>query len=29
MRDLSARHTTLHLGMADFRSSAGCLDAEQ
>ncbi|MFE1437177.1 integrase [Streptomyces sp. NPDC058739] len=29
MRDLAARHTTVHLGMPDFRSSAGRLDAEQ
>ncbi|MFI0218799.1 hypothetical protein [Streptomyces lydicus] len=29
MRDLAARHTTVHLGMPDFRSSAGRFDAEQ
>ncbi|MFE3638684.1 hypothetical protein [Streptomyces sp. NPDC059168] len=28
MRDLATRHTTVHLGMPDFRSSAG-VDAEQ
>ncbi|MER5398153.1 hypothetical protein [Streptomyces sp. NPDC002599] len=25
MRDVAARHTTVHLGMPDFRSSAGRL----
>ncbi|MFF3420843.1 hypothetical protein ACFYW9_40310 [Streptomyces sp. NPDC002698] len=25
MRDVAARHTTVHLGMSDFRSSAGRL----
>lgn len=29
MRDLAARRTTVRLGMPDFRSSAGHLDAEQ
>ncbi|MEV7090746.1 hypothetical protein AB0O07_33630 [Streptomyces sp. NPDC093085] len=28
MRDLAARHTTVHLGMPDFRGSAGRLDTE-
>ncbi|MFE1091721.1 integrase [Streptomyces sp. NEAU-PBA10] len=28
MRDVAARHTTVHLGMPDFRSSAGRLDLE-
>ncbi|ATL81733.1 hypothetical protein SMALA_1499 [Streptomyces malaysiensis subsp. malaysiensis] len=28
MRDLAARHTTVHLGMPDFVSSAGCRDPE-
>ncbi|MFC4610488.1 hypothetical protein ACFO9E_22195 [Streptomyces maoxianensis] len=28
MRDVAARHTTVHLGMPDFRSSAGRLDPE-
>ncbi len=29
MRDLAARRTTIHLGMPDFRNSAGRLEAEQ
>ncbi|MFF2327210.1 MULTISPECIES: hypothetical protein [unclassified Streptomyces] len=28
MRDLTAKHTTVHLGTPDFRRSAGRLDAE-
>lgn len=28
MRDVAARHTTVRLGMPDFRSSAGRLDLE-
>ncbi|MCZ7412942.1 MULTISPECIES: hypothetical protein [unclassified Streptomyces] len=29
MRAFATQHTTVHLGMPDFRSSAGRLDAEQ
>ncbi|MEU0821347.1 hypothetical protein [Streptomyces mirabilis] len=28
MRDVSARHTTVHLGMPDFRTSAGRLTSD-
>ncbi|MFD5889701.1 hypothetical protein ACFWHQ_27490 [Streptomyces sp. NPDC060334] len=28
MRDVSARHTAVHLGMPEFRNSAGRLDRE-
>ncbi|WP_228447535.1 hypothetical protein [Streptomyces paludis] len=28
MRDLAARHATVHLGITDFRTSAGLLSAE-
>lgn len=28
MRDVSARHTTVHLGMPDFRTSAGRLPTD-
>ncbi|SCK34286.1 hypothetical protein YUYDRAFT_04035 [Streptomyces sp. ScaeMP-e48] len=28
MRDLAAKHTTVHLGMPDFRATAGRLTPE-
>jgi hypothetical protein len=29
MRDLATRHTTVHLGMSDFRSVVARIDSEQ
>ncbi|MFJ5292984.1 hypothetical protein [Streptomyces sp. NPDC088348] len=29
MRDLAARHTTVHLGVPDFRGAVACIGSEQ